>query len=237
MYAIGMTDLHIVHKNQTDPRLGRQVVHDPVSRLFARRGSPVNRDTWKTKYNRIYDPCPNPNQTIGNCTGCAKAMRFNTVGARTTAVVHKMPFADKIYSWASANDPWAEQWPPTDTGSSGLAAAKAAQFYGIGGEYRWLFGGADETVQSIMDGETVEFGIWWPEGGFNPYMTKYGMRIDLTGPDRGGHQLVARGYHEPTDSILARCWWGDFRDVLIARAQVDDFLHRDGDQHIQEKAA
>jgi len=39
---------------------------------------------------RFYDPRPNPNQDVGCCTGCEKAMNFNAAGARFTGTVFGM---------------------------------------------------------------------------------------------------------------------------------------------------
>src|SRR5437764_15082615 len=108
-----------------DPRLGRHVHHDERSRAFALT-PPVDKSTWHTKSIRIYDPSPNPNQTLGDCTGCAKAMQMNAAGNRVSGVVLKLADADRIYSLATTLDAFPGSYPPDDTGSSGLAAAKAA---------------------------------------------------------------------------------------------------------------
>jgi hypothetical protein len=145
------SDLHVVVVDQQDPRLGRQCVQDPASRGFPMGAADTH--TWHTHVIRIYDPLPNPNQKIGNCTTCDKAMEGNAAGNRVTGRILAMADADQIYPIATQLDPWDGQWPPTDTGSSGLAASKAAQRLRLGGEYRWaLAGGADAVVQQIMEG-------------------------------------------------------------------------------------
>src|SRR3954452_241460 len=162
-------DLYVRHIPRTDPRLGREIVHDERSRGFAMRAT-VDRSTWHTKTIRIYDPTPNPSQVVGNCTGCAKAMQLNAVGNRKAGVVLRMAQADQAYSLATTLDPWPGSWTAPswdDTGSSGLAAAKAAQKLGIGGTYRWLFGGADEVVQAVMDGHVVNVGTTWYDRMFD----------------------------------------------------------------------
>jgi hypothetical protein len=227
------TDLHVVVVDQRDPRLGRQVTHDPRSRAFPMRAADTS--TWRSKTIRLYDPTPNPNQNIGDCTGCDKAMNGNAAGNRVPGRVLNMGHAEKIYSLATQLDPWDGQWPPTDTGSSGLAASKAAQQLGLGGEYRWaLAGGADAVVQQIMDGQTVGVGTYWYQGGFEPKpRLAGGVQIEMTGPKVGGHQWRIRGYDEPTDMLLGRCWWGRFRDFWISRAHLAELLADDGDAHTQ----
>lgn len=226
-----MPDLKVITVEQTDPRLGRQVVHDPRSRAFAHPLT-VDPSTWVTKSLRVYDPIPNPNQTIGNCTGVSKAVQFNTVGDRVKGVVLDMDDAVNIYSVATTLDPFAGAYPPTDTGSSGLGAAKAAQKLGLGGEYRWLFGGADEVVQAVMDGHPVSVGTWWYKSMFTPDATG---QVKPNGTKAGGHQWTIRGYDKPKDRLLGRCWWGTFRDFWISRFDLAALLADDGDAHVQDR--
>lgn len=229
-------DLKVIAIKQHDPRLGRQVVHDTASRRFPLSAS-VDRDSWRTVALRSYDPRPNPNQRIGNCTGCQKAMAFNTQGHRKRGRILGMAEADRIYSLATTLDPWDGSYPPVDTGSSGLAAAKAAQKLGYGGEYRWLFGGADEVVQALQHGLPVGIGAWWYEGGFNPKPEPGGgVRIEMTGRRVGGHQWSARAYDERRDLVGGRCWWGGFKDFWIRRDHLDELLADNGDAHVQAAA-
>lgn len=225
--------IEIVIKEQESVRLGRQMVHDERSRAFPMQTN-VDKSTWRTKSIRLYEPTPNPDQPVGCCTGVAKSSQFNAAGNRVKGKVLGMDTALDLYRWASRNDPWDGAWEPDDTGSSGLASAKAAQALGLGGEYRWLFGGADEVVQSIMDGQVVSLGTWWHWGMFNK--DKDG-RVTPTGGYAGGHQYVARGYNLKKDWVLCRCWWGpDFKDFWIARQDLNDLLMDDGDAHVQKRA-
>lgn len=215
-----------------DVRLGRNVVHDPQSRSFARTAT-IDPKSWRDKRVRIYDPLPNPNQCHGECTGCAKAMQLNAVDNRIKGIVLNMDNAHDLYSWASQNDPWDGAWPPNDTGSSGLASAKAAQHYGLGGPYRWLFGGADDIVQAVQDCHVVSVGTRWD---FDMFARDADGRIHLGGGNAGGHQWIARGYWKSRDWVLGRCWWGDgFRDFWISRADLDTLMADWGDAHIQAR--
>jgi hypothetical protein len=175
------SDLHVVTVDRTDPRLGRQVVHDPRSRSFPMRAADTS--TWRSRTIRLYDPTPNPNQTIGDCTGCDKAMDGNAAGNRLLRRVLDYDTPCGSTPWRPSLDPWDGEYPPTDTGSSGLAACKAAQQLGLGGAYQWaLAGGVNAVVQQIMDGNTVGVGTWWYEGGFNPKPRARGRRV--RGDDR-----------------------------------------------------
>lgn len=226
-----MTDLDVEFVTQRFPNLGRQKVHDPRSRSFA-LGATIDKSTWKTKSIRIWDPRVNPNQCHGECTGCANAMMLNSVGNRVKGVVLDMNIAHNVYSLATSIDPFNSQWPPTDTGSSGIAAAQAAQRLGLGGEYRHIFGGADEIVQTIQDGRVVSVGTWWMAGMFKP--NDAGI-IEPTGTRVGGHQYIARCYDHRRDFVGLRCWWGTYRDVWIRRDHLNDLVMNGGDAHVQDR--
>jgi hypothetical protein len=234
-----MADVYVKHVEQTDHRLGRFVAHDPASRGFARRVT-IDTSTWKTKRIRLYDPLVNPNQCHGECTMCANAMMLNALGNRVRGEVLGMDYAHQGYSIATQLDPFAGTWAAPnweDTGSNGLAAAKAAQHLGKGGTYHWFFGGADEIVQHFMDDDDpipVSAGTWWYDGQFRQDSKGF---IAPTGSRAGGHQYIYRGYVEPLDALVGRCWWGGFRDFLIKREHANDLLMDDGDAHTQERAA
>lgn len=223
-----------VRIDSTDARLGRHVEHDERSKNFALPVT-VDRSAWHDKRIRIYDPTPNPNQVIGNCTGCSKANSLNAVGSRLTGRVLTMKDADALYSHATSVDPWPGTWEPDDTGSSGLAAAKAAQRYGVGGAYRWLFGGADEVVAAIMTGRVVSVGTYWYNDMFsNPWPEQ--KPISVGGGIAGGHQYTIRGYDVSTDMLIGRCWWGSYRDFWIRRESLQFLLDQQGDAHVQDSA-
>jgi len=222
-----------VHRfDATDPRLGRHVAHDPASKGFALRPT-LDRSTWHTRTIRLYDPNPNPNQVVGDCTGCAKAMQLNAVGNRRRGVVLKLTDADQVYALATRLDTFPGFYPQEDTGSTGLYAAKAAQQLGLGGAYRWLFGGADDVVQATMDGNVVNVGTEWHYDMFQ--QDGQGI-VHLGGGVAGGHEWTVRGYDADRDLVLGRCWWGGFRDFWIARADLDTLLRNDGDAHVQARA-
>lgn len=226
----------------TDPRLKRYVEHDEASRAYAlpTEGA-IDKSTWTDKRVRLYDPVPNPEQTIGNCTMCAEAMVLNAVGNRRTGVVLNMDWALRGYEWETANDEFPGQWPPDDTGSSGLSAAKAAQHSGDGGVYQWIFGGADGVVQAIMSGRAISVGTTWYDAQFTGSKLYYGKPVVAPGGSiAGGHQYVAHGYAHASDRVLFRCWWGPedgsldvHRDFWMSRGDLNDLLADQGDAHWQ----
>ena len=217
---------------QLTPKLGRQVEHNSRSRAFA-MGTAIDRSTWRDKSIRLYEPIPNPNQMVGCCTGVAKCSQLNAAGNRKTGRVLKMADAERIYSRNTEIDPWDGNWPPDDTGSSGLASCQTAIEFGLAGEYRWLFGAADEVVQNVMEGRVISVGTWWYWDMFQP--DARGL-IKVGGGQAGGHQYVIRGYDVDRDWVLGRCWWGSFRDFWMSRSDLDALLRDDGDAHFQRTA-
>lgn len=231
-------DLHVVTVEQEHPWLGRQCVQDQRSRAFA-RGLTLDPTAWRTTTIRTSDPLPNPNQPNGCCTGVSECVQGNSAGVPSVQRRLTMDDAQAIYTLATTLDPFAGQMPEQDTGSSGLAAAKAARSLGLlSGGYRWLFGGADEVVQHLVSPERtpVSIGTWWHEGMMRPqrqWDDKHPLPlVEPTGRRVGGHQFTARGYHKPTDTIVIRCWWGAYRDVRVKRSHLDDLLRDDGDAHV-----
>jgi hypothetical protein len=160
-------------------------------------------------------------------------MMLNQAGNRFKGKVFNLSNADQIYSLATQLDPWPGTYPPDDTGSSGLAACKAAQQLKLGGEYQWIFTMADGVVQAIMDGDVVGVGTEWYDGMFN--INSKGF-VEPTGQVAGGHQWTVRGYVESQDALIGRCWWGAFRDFKIKREHLEMLLANDGDAHVQKRS-
>jgi hypothetical protein len=223
-------DLDIEYLEPKDKRLGRHKVHDPKSKAFARL-TVVNQALWFTHSIRIYDPVPNPNQPVGNCTTCAKAMQMNAVGNRVKGVVLDMNWALAAYRIETALDEFAGAWEPDDTGSSGLASCKTAIKMDVGGGYSWIMNGADGIVQAGCEGHVVSVGTKWYSNMFEPDAQG---RIEPGGSLAGGHQYVVRSYDHARDWVLVRCWWGvGFRDVWLKREHLNDLVMDGGDAHIQ----
>ncbi|NUS01937.1 MAG: hypothetical protein HOV97_05165 [Nonomuraea sp.] len=214
--------------------LGRNKVHDERSRAFALPTTPIDRSTWRDKKIRIYDPRPNPNQPVGCCTMCAKAMQLNAAGNRKAGRVLDMDWALDGYVWETHNDPFAGAWnrdgSGEDTGSNGLASCKTAQHTGDGAEYQWIFTGADGIIQAVMDGKAISVGTKWYGDMFEVDAKGY---LNPTGGMVGGHQWIVRGYDLSEDAAFGLCWWGRFREFKIKRTALDGLVRDGGDAHWQ----
>lgn len=183
--------------------LGRHVEHDPRSREWpARLAAPAAplRTLRHRRYGGLFDQ-----GDLGSCTGEAVAGAANTVPVHAKGErVLKQPDALAIYELATRLDGFAGEYPPTDTGSSGLAAAKAAQRLGFVKEYRHAFG-IDEAVRALQK-SAVATGVSWYEGFDTP--TPDGF-IRFGGQVRGGHEFLVRGYVAARDPyVLCDQSWG-----------------------------
>jgi hypothetical protein len=225
-------DLHVVTVPQTDERLGRQVVHDPRSRNFAFRSVETPRRDIQL---RVYGPRSRPDQAVGCCTGVDQCVKANTAGNRVKGVVLRMDDALKIYSRATEIDPWPGSWEPDDTGSSGLAACKAAVEQGLITCFDWIFTGTAGIYAALEQGRPVGVGTWWMDSMFD--VDQGTGLIDVDGRRAGGHQYTVVGYSRRYDAFRIECWWGSwgFRNTgraLIRRADLDALLADDGDAHV-----
>jgi hypothetical protein len=233
------SDLHIVTIPQQDPRLGRQVVHDPRSRNFAYPKAAVPDKPTKAIRHRIYGPGRTPKQRVGCCTCVDQAVKCDAVENRVSRVVLNMADAEHLYSRATQIDPFDGQWPPTDTGSSSLAACKAAVELAWIDGYEWIFGGAQGVLAAVAGtpgrpGRCVGVGTWWLQNMFTPDPET--LLVDPAGPRVGGHQWTITGWEPRYNAFEGLCWWGpDFGyngRFRIAYDALDALLADDGDAHI-----
>jgi hypothetical protein len=190
----------------TGKRLGRRVSHDPRSRQFRYRPKTTTLVSAKHESHiGILDQ-----GDLGSCTGNA------TVGALGCTPYYETlkPLLDdglkldedeavKIYSKATTIDEFDGSYPPDDTGSSGLAVAKAAKSFGLISAYRHAFG-VEDTLAALCDLPVI-IGIAWRTGCDSPDASGH---IKYTGSIRGGHEICL----DEIDVLNKRVWfrnsWG-----------------------------
>jgi hypothetical protein len=207
--------------------LGRNVEHDPRSRMFSftpRAEVPIRTKSW-TRYGPVLDQ-----GNVGACTGFAAAHAMNckpnyVKGEGTLDNLQALG----IYSVATALDEFPGTWMPTDTGSSGNGACKALLAAGLITEYRWAFG-IDHLLQSLMH-SPVMVGTWWYDSMFYPTETG---RLNVGGSRAGGHEYLITGIASLRDRTLwlQNSWgagWGLKGRALITFADMDRLLREDGD--------
>jgi hypothetical protein len=135
-----------------------------------------------------------------------------------------------IYSKATHLDRVRGVYPPDDTGSSGLAVAKAMVRLGLtSGTYRHAFG-LTHALSALQTGPVL-VGITWLTGCDNPDST--GL-VHYTGTVRGGHEVLADEVDADRRLIwMANSWgtsfalegrfamtWDDFGKALADHGDV-----------------
>lgn len=213
---------------QTDPRLKRHIVHDSRSRNFA--VPTPKRLSLKTKRHRRWGFILNQGR-VGACTGFAAAHALNTEpyrkkyrGTKTKRNADGLEY----YSLATTLDVWRGQYPPTDTGSSGLAVAKALQQLNLIRSYQWAFG-FDHGLAGIMQAPFLQ-GTYWYSDMMRP--DKNGL-VKPTGQMVGGHEYLWLGIDTKKElSWFVNSWgyrWGKRGYFCMSWEDHKTLLDRRGD--------
>ena len=180
--------------------MGRHIEHDPRSKEYpflAKAGE--RKAVLHKRHAKILDQ-----GRIGSCTGNALE------GALGSAPLHK-PFerhteqrAVALYSLATSLDGFQGDYPPEDTGSSGLAVCKAAvQLKRLTG-YRWAFG-LEQALDALQAGPVIT-GVAWYQGFDRPDGRG---KVSLSGGQRGGHEFLVRGYDPERSEVFCDNSWGE----------------------------
>lgn len=169
--------------------LGRHIEHDEAS-----WGFPWERMVAASKYRTVFhtrvDKGPFNQGEISSCTGNATAGAINTIPLHETGMkILAEKDALKIYELATVLDGIPGSYPPDDTGSSGLSAAKAAQQLEYIGSYKHAFSLA-AALSALQEGPTIA-GISWYEGFDEP--DEHGL-VKIAGQVRGGHEIEQVGF-------------------------------------------
>lgn len=180
--------------------LGRHVEHDPLSRGYpAPRTEKVQSVQWHRR-SPIFDQ-----GDLGSCTGNAGAGWLATdTAARPGRTDVKESDAVRIYSEATHLDAIKGVFPPDDTGSSGLAVAKALVKLGLThGPYRHAFG-LQHAMEALQTGPVL-VGIAWLTGCDNPDKDGH---VSYAGSVRGGHEILADALDLERSLIWFQNSWG-----------------------------
>ncbi|MCZ1006322.1 hypothetical protein [Streptomyces lydicus] len=200
------------HPSHHGGRLGRHVEHDPRSRTYA-LSEDLLPSTYASATHTVRIPVLNQG-ALGSCTGnAAEALAGSdplygaipdTAAARptgdATADEHQ---AVALYTAATRLDSIQGVYPPTDTGSTGLAVAKAAQRAGLISGYQHALS-LDAALKALTAAPLI-IGVNWYEGFDRP--TTDGL-VKVTGSVRGGHEFLLYGIDSSTKTVLARNSWG-----------------------------
>ena len=209
--------------------LGRHVNHDPRSLSFRIPFQPARALTSVRHVRRI----PVLDQgDLGSCTGNAAVGAVGT-DPLYTALGATHPSLDealavKIYSRATQIDPYSGSYPPNDTGSDGLSAAKAAKEQGLISGY--LHATDINTMQSALQDTPVIVGVNWYSGFDTP--NSAGV-VKLSGYVRGGHEFVVDEIDTLNKRFGATNSWGTGYGLngrfYFSFADMERLLSEDGD--------
>lgn len=170
--------------------LGRTVWHDERSRQHPAAWHRLRSVEWPLAPGaQVLDQ-----GRLGSCTANALCHALNTEhgvqarGLRGRGALLTEDNARDIYSAATVIDPYPGTWPPTDTGSSGLAVCKVARTEGLIRRYRHAF--SLQGALRALSGSPCIIGVGWREAMFTPIThPELGALLQVAGPVVGGHEV------------------------------------------------
>lgn len=207
-------------------RLGRHVQHDEQSKAFRARMATAIVTASHMRH------CPAFDQgEIGSCTGNAMAGALMTDPDYRAG--RELTEADAVQIYSLATN-WFDLipggYPPDDTGSTGLAAAKAAKGLGYVSSYAWAFG-LDEALRALVVGPVI-IGINWYSSFDYPSSTG-NISIKSGAYVRGGHEVVLDRLNVSKRTVGGcNSWgtgWGDNGRFKMGWSTLNRLLTEQGD--------
>lgn len=188
------------------PLLGRHIEHDPKSRGFAVAVvAKLVTKNWPSQ-------APGLDQAqTGSCTGNSDGQLINTdlwTPAREK-VLGKGKFIDEpyardtLYHLATILDGFPGVFPPDDTGSSGLAVAKADVKLGFAASYHHSF--SFTALLSGLQKSPCIVGTNWYDGMFK---TDKNFYVVPSGNLAGGHEYLCFAVDMEKEELWFRQSWG-----------------------------
>jgi hypothetical protein len=222
----------------TDPRLGRHVHHDSRSLAYAHGVLPqsaIKSVDWVRRA-PVFDQ-----GQLGSCTGNAAAglvgtdsaarSGFTSVTVDNSVLPVDEDLAVKVYSLATQLDDFKGTYPPTDTGSSGLGAAKALVKLGLASKYSHAF--SLDALKSALQSGPVMVGTVWLESMFDVRSNTGYVIVDRKSAVAGGHEYVISSFDAFALAFrIDNSWsesWGVRGSAWITEADMQWLLSQDGD--------
>lgn len=217
--------------------LGRHVEHDPRSLDFAHGVLPktaIKTVDWVRRA-PIFDQ-----GSLGSCTGNAAAGLLGTDSAARTGLTSATigysvvpvdeDLAVRVYALATHLDSIKGTYPPDDTGSSGIGAAKALKKLGLAASYTHAF--SLDALKSALQSGPVMVGTVWLESMFDPDSEGY-VTVDRKSTVAGGHEYVISAWDAAKKRFrIDNSWgasWGLNGSAWIHEADMQWLLSQQGD--------
>lgn len=213
-------------------RLGRHVEHHEASRQFAAVHT-VIRTAAHVRH------CPAFEQgELGSCTGNAMAGALMTEPLYVPGRTLVEDDAVRLYAKATHLDQVPGAYPPDDTGSSGLAVAKAAKEEGLIVSYHHAFT-LNAALAALSQGPVI-VGTEWLEGFDEPRLIEdpsngsiLEAEIFASGSSRGGHEYVLDRIDVGLRRVhFTNSWgvtWGKDGGAYMSFDLLAELLKNDGD--------
>lgn len=218
--------------------LGRHVEHDPRSLAYAHGVLPqtaIKSVDW-TRRAPIFDQ-----GSLGSCTGNAATGLLGTDNAARTGLTsvtvngHALPvdedLAVDVYKLATTLDSIKGTYPPDDTGSSGLGAAKALVKLGLASKYTHAF--SLDALKSALQSGPVMVGTVWLESMFDVRTNTGFVIVDRKSAVAGGHEYVISSYDAFALAFrIDNSWsdsWGVRGSAWITEGDMQWLLSQQGD--------
>lgn len=213
--------------------LGRVKEHDPRSRAFAFPAGDVStlRSVTWARHAPVFDQ-----GNLGSCTGnaCAGALAtgplYDTLQYLSSLPPLDEAFAVKLYSTATQLDDIAGAYPPDDTGSSGLAVAKAAQQAGYLSGYQHAFD-FNAALTALAAGPVIVGVNWY--SSFDTPTAAGELAIAADATVRGGHEFVLDTLDvEHLKVWMTNSWgtsWGQSGRAWLSFYTLKRLLSEEGD--------
>jgi hypothetical protein len=179
-----------------DVDMGRHVAHDDRSFAYPADASAVLKTVRHPRNIGILNQ-----RRLGSCTGNACAGTLSTQPYKNTFTETD---AVSLYSQATHIDNVPGEYPPNDTGSSGLAVMKAALLRHLIPGYSHGFGLA-HTLGALVLRPGIT-GITWLTGCDSP--DENGI-VSYTGDVRGGHEIELQGLDVEERLVWFVNSWGE----------------------------
>ena len=217
--------------------LGRRVEHDPRSLAYAHGVLPktaIKSVDW-TRRAPIFDQGNRSSCTGNAAAGLVATDVLGRTGLTSVTVNGQIlpvdeDFAVNVYSLATRLDEFDGKYPPDDTGSSGLGAAKALKRMGLASSYRHAV--HLDALKSALQSGPVMVGTVWLESMFETDPDGF-VIVDRSSPVVGGHEYVISAYDAGRLAFrLDNSWgegWGVRGSAWLSQTNLTWLLSQQGD--------